>query len=120
MNSDPGSLEPESAELIPNPRRLFLFEPGWRVGLKVGSQREFCYMMTPGQDYYHRFQDGEIFLQRGDERLCLACAERRGLLSYAPKELREPKPDQELDLDDSVDAIDLNSSSDEIDPSARG
>ena len=39
-------------------------------------------MMAPGQDYYHRLLDGEIYLVRDDEKLCLACAERRGLLSY--------------------------------------
>lgn len=73
----------------PGPRRLFIHEPGWRIGQKVGSVREFCYMIAPGQDYYHRLLDGELFLFHGDERLCLACAERRGLLSYEPKGLRE-------------------------------
>ena len=53
-------------------------EPGWRVEMKVGNERAFCYMMAPGQDYYHRFYDGEIYLKRGDERICMACAQRRG------------------------------------------
>jgi hypothetical protein len=79
------------------PRRLFLFEAGWRIMLKVGSEREFCYMTAPGQDFYHRLLDGEIYLTRGDEKLCLACAERRGLLSYEPRTLREPF--QILDLE---------------------
>jgi hypothetical protein len=82
------------------PRRLFLHEPGWRVGMKVGSEREFCYAMAPQQDHYHRLQDGEIFLQHGVERLCLACAERRGLLSYRPRSLRESLGP--IDLDDTV------------------
>jgi hypothetical protein len=69
------------------PRRVFLFEPGWRIELKLGSEREFCYVMAPGQEYYHRLLDGEIYLVRGDERLCLACAERRGLLSFEPRTL---------------------------------
>jgi len=73
-----------------NPRRLFLFEPGWRIGLKLTSDREYCYQMAPGQDYYHRLAEGEIILSRGDERLCLACAERRGLISYEPRALRDP------------------------------
>jgi hypothetical protein len=73
----------------PDPHRLFLHEPGWRVELKAGSDREFCYMTAPGQDYYHRLLDGEVYLVRGDEKLCLACAERRGLLSYEPRTLRE-------------------------------
>src|SRR5436309_1976999 len=73
----------------PNPRRLFLYEGGWRIGLKSGSDREFCYMTAPGQDFYHRLLDGEIYLVRNEEKLCLACAERRGLLSYEPRTLRD-------------------------------
>ena len=62
--------------------RLFLREPGWKVALKVGSERVFCYMMAPGQDYYHRLLDGEVYVVHGDERICLACAARRGLFSH--------------------------------------
>ncbi len=100
------------------PRRLFIHEPGWHIGRKVGSQREFCYTMAPGQDFYHRLLDGEVFLYHGDERLCLACAERRGLLSYMPKALREPPTILEIDLADP-DAADLfpESNGDRFDPS---
>ena len=58
---------------------MFIFESGWRVGVKTGSTRELCYMIAPGQDYYHRLLDGEVFLVRDGERLCLSCASRRGL-----------------------------------------
>jgi hypothetical protein len=81
VQSGDGEIEP--------PRRMFLFESGWRVGFKTGSAREFCYMMNPGQDFYHRLLDGEIFLVRAEERLCLACASRRGLIAFEPKRLRE-------------------------------
>lgn len=70
--------------------RLFLREPGWRVVLKVGSDRLFCYMTQPGDAHYHRIVDGEIHLVRDDEKICLPCAERRGLLSFEPKKLRDP------------------------------
>src|SRR6266481_4089198 len=83
------SPSPSPSPSEPPPQRLFLFEPGWGVGLKVGSERLFCYMMAPGQDYYHRLLDGELYLYHGDERLCFACAERRGLLSFEPRGLRE-------------------------------
>ena len=86
-----------------SPNRLFLHEPGWSVGLKVGSDRTFCYQMAPGQDYYHRLLDGEVYLSHGDERLCLACAERRGLLSYQPKGLKPPPPHLALDTDPDPD-----------------
>jgi hypothetical protein len=89
VGTDPTG-RPISHTPAPEPHRLFLHEAGWRVGLKSGSEREFCYMTAPGQDFYHRLQDGEVFLARGDEKLCLACAERRGLLSYEPRGLREP------------------------------
>ena len=69
--------------------RLFVHEPGWRVVLKIGSVREFCYQMAPGQEYYHRLLDGEIYVHHGDEKLCLSCASRRGLLSYESKSLRD-------------------------------
>jgi hypothetical protein len=49
--------------------------------------------MAPGQDYYHRILDGELYLFSSGERLCMACAERRGLLNDAPKRLvREGLP----------------------------
>jgi hypothetical protein len=89
--SDPSyesSLSSEGDEIAPS-RRMFIFEPGWRVGVKSGSTRELCYMIAPGQDYYHRLLDGEVFLVRDGEKLCLSCATRRGLISFEPKQLRE-------------------------------
>ncbi len=55
---------PESTEdrqTVP-PFRMYLTEPGWRIGVKSGSVREFCYMKAPGQDFYHRLLDSEVFL----------------------------------------------------------
>ncbi len=101
MNHEPpGFPAPDEPSPVPIiPQRLFLHEAGWRVSLKVGSERIFCYMMAPGQDYYHRLHDGEIYLHLGDERICLACAERRGLLAYEPRALREPVfPIAEFDI----------------------
>jgi hypothetical protein len=83
------------------PSRLFLHEPGWQIAVKRGNEREFCYMMAPGQDYYHRLLAGEIYLYHGDERICLACADRRGLLSYEPQRLRSHLLPIELDLSDA-------------------
>src|SRR5262249_21663197 len=80
---------PSESDAPAESTRIFLREPGWRIGHKVGSVREFCYMMAPGQDYYHRLLDGEVYLYNAEERLCFACAERRGLLSREAKSLRE-------------------------------
>lgn len=96
MSTDP-TPSPDPIEVPPPAHRLFLHEPGWRVTLKAGSEREFCYAMAPGQDFYHRLLDGEVYLFNNEERLCLACAERRKLLSYWPKGLRDPVPIVEID-----------------------
>ncbi len=77
--------EPLREAVIP---RLFVREPGWKVVLKVGSERMFCFLMNPGETTYHRLGDGEIYLQRGDERICIPCADRQRLLHHEPKTLR--------------------------------
>jgi hypothetical protein len=87
-SSDQPVLPSEDDEIAPA-RRMFIFESGWRVGVKTDSSRELCYMMAPGQDYYHRLLDGEIYLVRERERLCLSCASRRGLIAFEPKQLRD-------------------------------
>ena len=90
---------PTSDDETLSARRMFIFEPGWRVGVKTGSVRELCYMIAPGQDYYHRLLEGEIFLVRDGERLCLTCASRRGLISFEPKQLRESIGSIPVDLE---------------------
>ena len=34
---------------VPSLPRLFLFEPGWRIAVKSGSEREFCYRWRRGR-----------------------------------------------------------------------
>jgi hypothetical protein len=86
MTPEPDAPRPEGPPLP----RLFLREPGWQVALKVGSDRVFCYMTNPGEDFYHRLLDGEIYLYRGEEKVCLPCASRQGLLVEEPRTLRPP------------------------------
>ena len=86
--SDPSAQS--SSSPIDRPLRFFLHEPGWRIGLKVGSEREFCYMVAPGEEHYHRIGSGELYVFNSDERLCFACAQRRGVLTHEPKGLRQP------------------------------
>ncbi|MDB5350747.1 MAG: hypothetical protein JWN86_1994 [Planctomycetota bacterium] len=69
--------------------RVFLREPGWHISQRVGSEKTFCYQMAPGEEFYHRLLDGEVIVSRGEEKLCLPCAERRGLLTFLPKPLRD-------------------------------
>ncbi len=89
-------LEPPAPDSPPG-ARLFVHEPGWRVTVKRGSEREYCYAMAPGQDYYHRLLDGEIVLHHDPERLCLACASRRGLVTVEPRRLPEKSPKFQVD-----------------------
>lgn len=92
---DTSSYEARRPELSPQPiqsPRLFIHESGWRIDIKRGSDRVFCHMIAPGEDYHHRLLDGELYLFHGDERVCLNCAGRRGLVSLDPKLLREDRP----------------------------
>lgn len=98
LESSPLNPEDDTPPGAPLPQRLYLFEPGWRVSVKLGSERTYCYMMTPGQDYYHRLLAGEIYFHHADEKLCLGCARRRGLITHEPKILREPLLSLDLDL----------------------
>lgn len=84
---------PERSPDAPPLPRLFLREPGWQVALKVGSERVFCYLTHPGETYYHRLADGELYLFRADVKICLPCADRQGLLHHEPRRLRPPSRD---------------------------
>lgn len=96
MRRDP-QADAEARPAAEDVARLFLREPGWQVHLKTDSVKAFCYATAPGQDYYHRLVDGEIYLRRGDERLCLPCAARRGLLTHEPQRLRDRPASPDLD-----------------------
>ncbi len=85
--------------------RLFIREPGWKAALKLGSERMFCFVMNPGEEHYHRIADGEIHLHRADERICIPCADRLGLLHYEPRTLRN-----------SIQGIDLRKSEEDENP----
>lgn len=61
-------------------RRLYVPCPeGWQAHIKTGWEKLYCYQKDPGEDYYHLILSGEIYLQCGDETICLTCALRRGI-----------------------------------------
>jgi hypothetical protein len=104
MNHDPDSAQRDSfpeedSDSAAPPRRMFVFERGWNIGVKTGSHREHCHMMAPGQDFYHRLGNGEVFVIQDTEKLCLPCAFRRGLIAFEPKRLREGLAAAVEDLD---------------------
>jgi hypothetical protein len=53
----------------------------WTARVKSNWEKEYCYAKFPGQDYLHLLLSGEIFLESKDERLCLTCALRRGVVT---------------------------------------
>ena len=62
--------------------RLYIPEPHvWTARVKLGWEKEYCYAKLPGQDYLHLLVSGEIFIESRDERLCLTCALRRGVIT---------------------------------------
>lgn len=61
-----------------------LYQPdasGWDAYIQPGGERQYCYAQAPGQDYFHLIVPGELFVQKGDEKLCLMCALRQGVLT---------------------------------------
>ncbi len=110
MSTESEGLRPPEGDA--NPRRLFLREPGWRVAQKTDSEKSYCYMMAPGHDYYHRLLEGEIYFYHGNERLCAACAGRRGLLSHAARPLRESLQAIDFDAAELGSEFDLNAPDD--------
>lgn len=72
--------------------RMYIHALGWRIDVKRGSDRAFCHVMAPDQNFYHRLVDGEIFLHRGEDRICLSCAARRGIIAAEPRRLRDDGP----------------------------
>lgn len=62
--------------------RLYVTDPeDWQVHLKQDSEKVYCYQKNPGQNYFHLILKGEIYLTNNDEKLCLRCALRRGVLT---------------------------------------
>lgn len=69
---------------VPDPAdvRLYFRHPdGWSARVKQGWDKLYCFYKQPGQDYFHLLMGGEIYLERGEEVICLMCALRRGLIT---------------------------------------
>lgn len=63
-------------------RRLYVQNAeGWQAHVKQGWEKQYCYSKAPGEEYFHLIVNGEVFLQHADEKLCLSCALRRGILT---------------------------------------
>jgi len=80
--SDSMPRQPSAHDTSATDHRLYVPEhEGWEARLKRSWDNEYCYSANPGEDYFHLLLNGEIYLQRGDEKYCLNCALRQGILT---------------------------------------
>ncbi len=54
---------------------------GWLAHVKTGWDKQYCYAKNPDEDFFHLIVNGEFYLQHGDEKYCLNCAMRQGILT---------------------------------------
>lgn len=76
--------------------RLYLPKhSGWVAVIKQNWEQEHCYVKNPGEDWFHFLANGEIYIQRGNEKYCLTCALRQKILTrnrvYWEKGAAEPE-----------------------------
>lgn len=77
MNED----REESTEESAGDRRLYVPEEHWEPYIRRGGDRFYCYGKFEGEDWHHQIVTGELFLKRGAEVLCLACAIKQGVIT---------------------------------------
>ena len=62
--------------------RLYVLDPeGWSAHVKEGWEKQYCFSKRPGEDFFHLLTYGEVYLQRGEEIVCLMCAARRRIIT---------------------------------------
>ena len=63
--------------------RVYVAHPeGWSAHVKRSWDKEYCFQKRPGEDYFHLLMHGEVYLEHDEERYCLQCALRRGILTH--------------------------------------
>lgn len=82
----------------PADHRLYLTDPATtRIEAKKSSEKGYCYHRFPGDEHFHILMGGELYVARGDQRICLECALRLGYLTanrlhWQTRERRVKKP----------------------------
>ena len=63
--------------------RLYLpgWKEGWQVRVKTTWEREYCFAMNPDEEFHHLLMAGELYVEFDEEKFCLECARRRGVIS---------------------------------------
>ena len=93
----------QPAELPCEDMRLYVPDAEMhQVQLMRGGEREYCFAQNPGEDFFHLLVAGEVYIQYGDEKYCLNCAMRRGMITAdrlfwqrrgSKSEIRSTKPE---------------------------
>lgn len=66
---------------VPDVRLYVPESQDWTAVIKNDSAKAYCYQKNPGDTHFHLLQVGELYLQGLDEKLCLKCALRRGVVT---------------------------------------
>ncbi len=78
-----GDHRDEKQEPTKDDRRVYVPHlEGVEARIKTDCAKEYCYLKAPGQDYYHLLIAGEIYIHRGQEKLCLNCAFKMGIITH--------------------------------------
>jgi len=75
------TIEESVAADVPDVRLYVTDAESWQACIKPDSDRLYCFQKTPGEDYFHLIANGEVYLVSADEKLCLRCALRRGVVT---------------------------------------
>lgn len=88
--------------------RLYLPDPeGWEADVKRDWENEYCFSANPGEEFFHQLLNGELYLQRGDEKYCLNCAIRMGILTNDRGHWQKSEGSTEGSIKSSVDQNDV-------------
>lgn len=80
--SEPKPLDPPREQDVPD-IRIYVAQPdGWTGHVKQSWDKEYCFHKKPGEDYFHLLMHGEVYLQHDDEKVCLQCALRNGIVTH--------------------------------------
>lgn len=78
----PSGDEGNSPAAPPDARVYVPMPEGWQARIKQGWEKDYCFAKNPGEDWFHLLLNGEVYVQHGDEKYCLNCALRRGILTH--------------------------------------
>lgn len=80
---------------------------GWEAEIKRDWENEYCFSANPGEDFFHLLVNGEIYLLKGDEKYCLNCAVRLGILTHDREFWHKSAGSTEGKIDSAADPNDV-------------